>query len=203
MARRHAHRALGADQRLHLARGGRFSYLNADTNMAALQGYTIRLYRELEEISGQSCGLHHVGGLTLAESPSAGPAQGGARQAPLHGPGHEIVGPGGDPPPVADHQHRRRARRPLRSPRRSSRPLRHHPRLRKAARHAGRRNRAAYHGRAPRAAGERRVAGGDEQGHGGRRARGQRRRPVGARGGAHGRPRAAAAPDGTPVPGDR
>jgi len=47
---------------------GGFHTLNADTNMAALQGYTIRLYKELEEISGQSCGLHHVGGLTLAEN---------------------------------------------------------------------------------------------------------------------------------------
>jgi len=47
---------------------GGFHTLNADTNMAALQGYTIRLYKELEEISGQPCGLHHVGGLTLAES---------------------------------------------------------------------------------------------------------------------------------------
>ncbi|TVQ54301.1 MAG: FAD-dependent oxidoreductase [Rhodobacteraceae bacterium] len=47
---------------------GGFHTLNADTNMAALQGYTIRLYRELEEITGQSCGLHHVGGVTLAGS---------------------------------------------------------------------------------------------------------------------------------------
>jgi len=47
---------------------GGFHTLNADTNMAALQGYTIRLYKELEEISGQACGLHHVGGLTLAEN---------------------------------------------------------------------------------------------------------------------------------------
>ena len=36
---------------------GGFHTLNADPNMAALQGYTIQLYRELEEISGQSCGL--------------------------------------------------------------------------------------------------------------------------------------------------
>ena len=42
---------------------GGFHTLNSDTNMAALQGYTIRLYRELEKITGQSCGLHHVGGL--------------------------------------------------------------------------------------------------------------------------------------------
>ncbi|MXQ06813.1 FAD-dependent oxidoreductase [Alphaproteobacteria bacterium GH1-50] len=48
---------------------GGFHTLNGDTNMAALQGYTIRLYRELEEITGLSCGLHHVGGITLADSP--------------------------------------------------------------------------------------------------------------------------------------
>ncbi|NKB75883.1 MAG: FAD-dependent oxidoreductase [Gammaproteobacteria bacterium] len=48
---------------------GGFHTLNADTNMAALQGYTIGLYKELEELSGQSCGLHHVGGITLASTP--------------------------------------------------------------------------------------------------------------------------------------
>ena len=48
---------------------GGFHTLNGDTNMAALQGYTIRLYKELEEITGMSCGLHHVGGITLADSP--------------------------------------------------------------------------------------------------------------------------------------
>ena len=48
---------------------GGFHTLNADTNMAALQGYTIRLYKELEELTGMSCGLHHVGGLTLAATP--------------------------------------------------------------------------------------------------------------------------------------
>ncbi len=48
---------------------GGFHTLNADTNMAALQGYTIQLYKELEQISEQSCGLHHVGGLTLATTP--------------------------------------------------------------------------------------------------------------------------------------
>ncbi|NCX19730.1 MAG: FAD-dependent oxidoreductase, partial [Rhodobacteraceae bacterium] len=47
---------------------GGFHTLNGDTNMAALQGYTIRLYRELEEITGMSCGLHHVGGITLADN---------------------------------------------------------------------------------------------------------------------------------------
>ncbi len=47
---------------------GGFHTLNGDTNMAALQGYTIGLYRELEEITGMSCGLHHVGGITLADT---------------------------------------------------------------------------------------------------------------------------------------
>ncbi|MCY3879657.1 MAG: FAD-dependent oxidoreductase [Rhodobacteraceae bacterium] len=48
---------------------GGFHTINGDTNMAALQGYTIRLYRELEELTGMSCGLHHVGGITLADTP--------------------------------------------------------------------------------------------------------------------------------------
>lgn len=57
-------RELTAGSTWHAAGG--FHTLNSDTNMAALQGYTIRLYKELEEISGQSCGLHHVGGMTIA-----------------------------------------------------------------------------------------------------------------------------------------
>jgi len=49
---------------------GGFHTLNGDTNMAALQGYTIQLYKELEAITGMSCGLHHVGGITLADNPA-------------------------------------------------------------------------------------------------------------------------------------
>ncbi|MXX90832.1 MAG: FAD-dependent oxidoreductase [Boseongicola sp. SB0677_bin_26] len=48
---------------------GGFHTLNGDTNMAALQGYTIGLYDELERKTGMSCGLHHCGGLTLADTP--------------------------------------------------------------------------------------------------------------------------------------
>ncbi len=48
---------------------GGFHTLNGDTNMAALQSYTIGLYAELEEITGLSCGLHHSGGMTLADTP--------------------------------------------------------------------------------------------------------------------------------------
>lgn len=47
---------------------GGFHTLNGDTNMAALQGYTIKLYKELEDLTGLSCGLHHVGGVTLADN---------------------------------------------------------------------------------------------------------------------------------------
>jgi dimethylglycine dehydrogenase len=40
--------------------------LNGDPNVARLQQYTIQLYRELERVSGLSCGLHLTGGLMLA-----------------------------------------------------------------------------------------------------------------------------------------
>ncbi len=40
--------------------------LNGDPNVAKLQKYTIELYKEIEEISGQSCGVHLPGGLVLA-----------------------------------------------------------------------------------------------------------------------------------------
>ena len=43
--------------------------LNSDPNVAKLQDYTIRLYQELEEISGQSCGIHLTGGIMLAGTP--------------------------------------------------------------------------------------------------------------------------------------
>jgi len=40
--------------------------VNGDPNVAKLQQYTIKLYKELEKISGQSCGMHLTGGLMLA-----------------------------------------------------------------------------------------------------------------------------------------
>jgi len=43
--------------------------VNGDPNVARLQQYTINLYRELEEISGVSCGMHVTGGLLLAGTP--------------------------------------------------------------------------------------------------------------------------------------
>ncbi|WP_299391738.1 FAD-dependent oxidoreductase [Pelagibius sp.] len=44
--------------------------LNGDPNVAKLQRYTIDLYKEIEEISGQSCGVHMTGGLMLANTES-------------------------------------------------------------------------------------------------------------------------------------
>ncbi|HVW69887.1 MAG TPA: FAD-dependent oxidoreductase [Steroidobacteraceae bacterium] len=40
--------------------------LNGDPNVAALQDYTIKLYREIESESGVSCGIHQPGCLYLA-----------------------------------------------------------------------------------------------------------------------------------------
>jgi dimethylglycine dehydrogenase len=40
--------------------------INGDPNVARLQQYTINLYREIERISGQSCGVHLTGGIMLA-----------------------------------------------------------------------------------------------------------------------------------------
>ena len=43
--------------------------LNSDPNVAKLQDYTIRLYEEIEKISGQSCGIHITGGYMVAGTP--------------------------------------------------------------------------------------------------------------------------------------
>ena len=48
---------------------GGFHTLNGDPNVAKLQAYTVSLYQELEEISGQSCSLHLTGGAMMADSP--------------------------------------------------------------------------------------------------------------------------------------
>jgi len=42
--------------------------LNGDPNVAALQRYTIKLYRELEEATGMDCGVHQTGELMLADA---------------------------------------------------------------------------------------------------------------------------------------
>ncbi len=59
-------------ERLELTSGstwhaaGGMHTINGDPNVAKLQQYTINLYKEIEEISGQSVGLHISAGLMLA-----------------------------------------------------------------------------------------------------------------------------------------
>ena len=48
---------------------GGFHTLNSDPNVAKLQAYTVGLYKEIEQLSGESCGLHLTGGLQLADTP--------------------------------------------------------------------------------------------------------------------------------------
>ncbi|MEE4236944.1 MAG: FAD-dependent oxidoreductase [Anderseniella sp.] len=48
---------------------GGFHTLNGDPNVAKLQEYTIGLYKEIEEVSGQSTGIHITGGVMLVSTP--------------------------------------------------------------------------------------------------------------------------------------
>ena len=47
---------------------GQIHTISSDPNISRLQGYTIGLYKELEELSGQSVGLHATGGFYLASN---------------------------------------------------------------------------------------------------------------------------------------
>jgi dimethylglycine dehydrogenase len=58
---------LTAGSTWHAAAG--FHALNGDPNVAALQDYTIKLYKELEAESGQSLGVHWTGGVNFASTP--------------------------------------------------------------------------------------------------------------------------------------
>lgn len=48
---------------------GGFHAQNDDPTIASLQGYTIRLYKEIEAESGQNIGMHMTGGVSLATTP--------------------------------------------------------------------------------------------------------------------------------------
>jgi len=58
---------LTAGSTWHAAAG--FHALNGDPNIAALQSYTINLYKEIEAESGVNCGLHMTGGINIATDP--------------------------------------------------------------------------------------------------------------------------------------
>ena len=49
---------------------GQIHTISSDPNISRLQSYTINLYKEIEEISGQSVGLHLTGGFYLASTKS-------------------------------------------------------------------------------------------------------------------------------------
>lgn len=59
---------LTAGSTWHAAAG--FHALNDNPNIAALQNYTINLYKEIEAESGQSVGMHMMGGISLATTPA-------------------------------------------------------------------------------------------------------------------------------------
>jgi dimethylglycine dehydrogenase len=59
---------LTAGSTWHAAAG--FHAINDDPNIAALQAYTIKLYREIEAESGQHVGMHMPGGYSLATTPA-------------------------------------------------------------------------------------------------------------------------------------
>ena len=58
---------LTAGSTWHAAAG--FHALNGDPNVAALQGYTINLYKEIERESGINCGMHMTGGVNIVTNP--------------------------------------------------------------------------------------------------------------------------------------
>ncbi|NVK30168.1 MAG: GcvT family protein, partial [Gammaproteobacteria bacterium] len=47
---------------------GQIHTISSDPNISRLQGYTINLYKEIEELSGQSVGMHSTGGFYLASN---------------------------------------------------------------------------------------------------------------------------------------
>jgi dimethylglycine dehydrogenase len=59
-------RELTAGSTWHAAGG--MHTLNGDPNVAKLQQYTIKLYEEIERVSGQDCSIHLPGGLMLADT---------------------------------------------------------------------------------------------------------------------------------------
>ena len=47
---------------------GQIHTISSDPNISRLQGYTIDLYKEIEETSGHSIGMHATGGFYLASN---------------------------------------------------------------------------------------------------------------------------------------
>ncbi len=179
--------------------------LNGDPNVAKLQDYTIGLYRELEEISGQSCGTPpDRRGRCSPTPPSASTSCGPPRpRAAASAWRRELVTPleaAGDASrcstPGTSWARSGTRSRATSTPRAPPTPTPRRPELGAAI---VLRNRVVE--LTQDADGGWRVV--TEHGTVTRRACGQRRRPLGARGRAHGRPRAAGARHGAHVPDHR
>jgi len=68
--------------------------INGDPNVAKLQKYTIELYKEIEELSGQSTGFHMTGGVMLASTPERFDwLKGLSAKGKYQGINTEVVGP--------------------------------------------------------------------------------------------------------------
>jgi dimethylglycine dehydrogenase len=89
------------------AAGGMHTF-NGEANISRLQKYTIDLYREIEALSGQSCGLHPNGGLMLAATRQS-QAHLLARALPRHGDRDDLARTSATPESAHRHQplHRR------------------------------------------------------------------------------------------------
>ena len=183
---------------------GGFHTLNGDPNVAKLQAYTVQLYREIEELSGQSCSLHLTGGVMMADTPERMDFLRLAHAKGRYlGMDTELITPseakamfplmdetnfvGAMWDPVEGHLD----------------PSGTTHRLRQGRQEARRRDRAAQPRRRADAGGRRHLERRYRARHGQGRACRQLRRPVGARDRPHGRRRAAAAGHGAYVPSDR
>ncbi len=156
---------LTAGSTWHAAAG--FHAINADPNIAALQGYTINLYKQLEEESGQSIGLHMTGGVNMAGTPERWEwLKSAGRDLQDHGHRRCPAGDAGrDQGAVPDLRRVGALWRALRCGRGLSRPLRHHPSLCRGGAEARRRADPAQP-RAGAARPRRRLLGrGDRAGH--------------------------------------
>ena len=178
--------------------------LNGDPDVSALQRYTIDLYREIEEISGQSCGVHLTGGVILADTPDRmdwlKTARAIGRYMNLD---TELVTP-----------QEARELFPLIDPAcfvgglydpcgRPCRSVGRDPGLREIGADRRRGDLSSDQGRGFAAETGRQLGRRDREGHGPCRARRQCRRPVGARGRPHGRRGTAGARHGAHVSADR
>ena len=174
--------------------------LNGDPNVAKLQKYTIELYKEIEEASGQSCSIHITAGVDLAGTPERMDfLKLACARARYLGLGMEIISDRrGRAHLSADGQaaFRRGAVQPARRPRRS---LGRHPCVREGGAQSRRRGLSLHARHQSRAATRRLVERAHRQGRSRRRARRQCGGPVGARSRPLRRPRIADPRDGAPI----